>query len=50
VILLHNVVGLTHDEIATELQRSVGAVRNLLYRGLARLSTLMREEPPEVSG
>ncbi len=38
VILLARVVGLAHAEIARRMNRSEGAVRNLLYRGLAQLS------------
>ncbi len=38
VIMLSRVQGLSHAEIAQRLQRSEGAVRNLLYRGLAVIS------------
>ncbi len=37
-VILHKLVGLQHKEIAAELGKSEGAVRNLLYRGLARLA------------
>jgi RNA polymerase sigma-70 factor (ECF subfamily) len=43
VIVLARMVGLRHAEIAERLGRSEGAVRNLLYRGLARLSWLVDE-------
>ena len=42
-LFLHRVVGLRHAEIAKEMERSAGAVRNLLYRALARLSLLMEK-------
>ncbi len=38
VILLSRVHGLSHAQIAARLGRSEGAVRNLLYRGLAAIS------------
>lgn len=41
VILLSRLVQLPHAEIGRRLGRSEGAVRNLLYRGLARLSWLL---------
>jgi RNA polymerase sigma-70 factor (ECF subfamily) len=37
-ITLHRMVGLSHAEIAKHMQRSEGAVRNLVYRGLAQLA------------
>lgn len=37
-ITLQRLVGLDYPEIAAAMQRSEGAVRNLVYRGLARLS------------
>ncbi|MBK8980159.1 MAG: sigma-70 family RNA polymerase sigma factor [Planctomycetes bacterium] len=37
-IALHKVLGLSHREIAERLGRSEGAVRNLVYRGLAKLA------------
>lgn len=40
-IVLHRIVGLSYADIATELRRSEGAARNLVYRGLARLTSLM---------
>ncbi len=40
-VLLHRVARLPHKEIATLMQRSEGAVRNLVHRGLAKLSILL---------
>lgn len=40
VILLCRVVGLTQDEVALRMGRSVDAVRNLLHRALAHVSWL----------
>lgn len=37
-VVLRRVLGLSYAEIAEELERSEGAVRNLVSRGLARLS------------
>lgn len=37
-ILLHRIVGLEHAEIAAQLGRSEGAVRNLVYRGMAKVA------------
>jgi RNA polymerase sigma factor (sigma-70 family) len=37
-ILLSRVEGLSHAEIAERMGRSPGAVRNLVYRGLARIA------------
>ena len=37
-IALYRLVGLGYEEIATSMGRTVGAVRNLVYRGLARLT------------
>lgn len=41
VIIMRHIVGSSYAEIAGDLQRSEGAVRNLVYRGLARLSMLL---------
>ena len=41
VISLSRIVGLSHAEIAHEMERSEGAVRTLLSRALARLATLL---------
>lgn len=41
-ITLHRMVGLAHQEIAAHMQRSEGAVRNLVYRGLAQLALALR--------
>jgi RNA polymerase sigma-70 factor (ECF subfamily) len=40
-ITLYRIVGLPYADIAAAMGRSEGAVRNLVYRGLARLSTLL---------
>ena len=40
-ITLHRLVGLSQSEIAEAMDRSEGAVRNLIYRGLARLTVMM---------
>lgn len=42
-VLLRRVVGLEYAEIAKKLGKSEGAVRNLVYRGVARLAALTRE-------
>ena len=44
VLLLHRIAGLTHAEIAFEMNRSEVAARGLLFRALARLSTLLGPE------
>jgi RNA polymerase sigma-70 factor, ECF subfamily len=48
VIMLSRVQGLSHAEIAQRMQRSEGAVRNLLYRGLAAISDALHPpgDPP----
>jgi len=43
-ILLRRVVGLDYAEIAAKLGKTEGAVRNLVYRGIARLAALTRDE------
>ena len=43
-ITLSRVVGLGYPEIADAMDRSEGAVRNLVYRGLSRLSTLLEDD------
>jgi RNA polymerase sigma-70 factor, ECF subfamily len=40
-ITLRRIVGLEYDAIAEAMGRSEGAVRNLVHRGIARLSTLL---------
>lgn len=40
-VTLHKLCGLGHAEIAARMQRSEGAVRNLVYRGIARLALLV---------
>ena len=45
VIVLARLQGLAHAEIARRMGRSEGAVRNLLYRGLAALSDRLRALP-----
>ena len=42
-ITLHRMVGMSQAEIAASMGRTEGAVRNLIYRGLARLTVLMDE-------
>ena len=46
-ILLHKIVGLNHAEIARQMERTEGAVRNLVYRGLARLSSELMDDEDE---
>jgi len=41
VIVLYQLQGLTHRQIAERLGRSDGAVRNILYRGLATISAAL---------
>ena len=41
VITLKQIVGLSHAEISAQLEKTEGAVRMVLHRGLARLSTLL---------
>ena len=43
-ITLHRLVGMSHGEIAESMGRSEGAVRNLVYRGMARLAVMLDEE------
>lgn len=45
-ITLHRMVGLSHAEIAAHMGRSEGAVRNLVYRGLAQLAISLRAGGP----
>lgn len=40
-IILRRLVGLSYEEIAGEMERSEGAVRNLVYRGLARIAVVL---------
>ncbi|MBL9079320.1 MAG: sigma-70 family RNA polymerase sigma factor [Planctomycetes bacterium] len=40
-VTLHKLCGLSHAEIAARMQRSEGAVRNLVYRGISRLALLV---------
>ena len=40
-ITLHKLCGLSHAEIAARMQKSEGAVRNLVYRGISRLALLV---------
>ena len=46
VIMLRNLEGLPHEEVARRMDRGVGAVRMLWVRALARL----RQEMGETSG
>lgn len=47
VILLSRIAAMSHDEIAERLGRTSAAVRTLLSRALARLSTFLDEEEEE---
>jgi len=47
VITLAKVVRLPHEEIARTMGRTIPAVRNLLARALAKLSTALEEQPGE---
>jgi RNA polymerase sigma-70 factor, ECF subfamily len=40
-VTLHKLCGLSHAEIAQRMNRSEGAVRNLVYRGISRLALLV---------
>ncbi len=44
VIFLRNIEGLPHEEIATRLNRGVGAVRMLWIRALAKMKELLEAE------
>ncbi len=46
-ITLHKIVGLEYPEIAEPMDRPDGAVRNLVYRGLARLSIELEDDEEE---
>lgn len=43
-VVLSRLVGLSHAEIATRLERSEGSVRNLVSRGLARLAEALADD------
>jgi RNA polymerase sigma-70 factor (ECF subfamily) len=43
-VTLHKLCGLSHAEIAERIQRSEGAVRNLVYRGISRLALLVDDD------
>ena len=45
-VVLHYVVGLPYEEIATALERPVGTVKADIHRGLARLRTRLQEVSP----
>ena len=45
-VVLRRVVGLPYDEIAREMDRNEGAVRTLVYRGVARLAGLLKRDAP----
>jgi RNA polymerase sigma-70 factor (ECF subfamily) len=47
-ITLHKLCGLSHAEIAERMQKSEGAVRNLVYRGISRLAMLVDGGDTEV--
>lgn len=40
-IALKHLAGMSHEQIAQQMERSEGAVKNLVYRGLARLSAML---------
>jgi RNA polymerase sigma-70 factor, ECF subfamily len=40
-VTLHKLCGLSHAEIAERMNRSEGAVRNLVYRGISKLALLV---------
>lgn len=42
-ITLHRIIGIGYAEIAASMHRSENAVRNLVHRGLSRLSTWLME-------
>ena len=44
-VTLHRLCGLSHAEIAERMNRSEGAVRNLVYRGISRLALLVDADP-----
>lgn len=44
-VLLRRVVGMDYGEIAAAMAKKEGAVRTLVYRGVARLATLLKVEP-----
>jgi RNA polymerase sigma factor (sigma-70 family) len=46
VIVLRNLEGLPHEEIARRMGRGTGAVRMLWVRALARLKQMLDEMPP----
>jgi RNA polymerase sigma-70 factor (ECF subfamily) len=43
-VTLHKLCGLSHAEIASRMQRSEGAVRNLVYRAISRLALLVDDD------
>jgi RNA polymerase sigma-70 factor (ECF subfamily) len=43
-VTLHKLCGLSHKEIAERMNRSEGAVRNLVYRGISRLALLVDDD------
>jgi RNA polymerase sigma-70 factor (ECF subfamily) len=49
-IVLRRVVGLDYEAIAAAMDRREVAVRNLVYRGLARLAILLRDRRAEGDG
>jgi RNA polymerase sigma-70 factor (ECF subfamily) len=48
-ISLHRMVGLSHAEIALQMNRSEGAVRNLVYRGLSKLAIALAGRAPDAT-
>lgn len=49
-ITLYRLCGLDYQEIAARMQRTEGAVRNLVYRGLSRLALRLGGATPEAPG
>lgn len=49
-ITMRRLMGLDYEQIAAAMQRSEGAVRNLVHRGIARLTILLHGDAPDASG
>ncbi|MBK8101344.1 MAG: sigma-70 family RNA polymerase sigma factor [Planctomycetes bacterium] len=45
-VVAHKMLGVDYPDLAAAMQRSEGAVRNLVYRGLARLAALLDAPDP----
>jgi RNA polymerase sigma-70 factor (ECF subfamily) len=50
VIVLCRVVGLSQEDVAARMGRSVDSVRNLLHRALARVAAVADDEPTLATG